>query len=61
MKVILSRMLLEIMENFIIYLKKGSAWYFKEVISFEIHMVDYKPFKGSSYIPLPNFIMRKKR
>ena len=38
----------------------GSGWYFKEVSSLEIHIVDYKPIKGSSYIPLPAFLMRKK-
>ena len=42
------------------YQKNGSGWYFKEVISFEIHIVDYKPIKGSSYIPLPEFLLRKK-
>ena len=38
----------------------GSGWYFEEVSSLEIHIVDYKPIKGSSYIPLPDFIMKKK-
>ena len=55
-KVILSQMLKEIIGNLINYQTKGTGWYFKEVISFEIHIVDYKPIKGSSYIPLPNFI-----
>ena len=59
-KVILSHMLIEIMEKLAIYLRNGSGWYFKEVISFEIHTVDYKPIKGSSHIPLPDFLMRKK-
>ena len=58
-KVILYQMLREIKEKLAIYIRNGSGWYFKEVISFEIHIVDYKPIKGSSYIPLPNFIMRK--
>ena len=58
-KVILSRMLREIIENLAIYQKNGSGRYFKEVISFEIHIVDYKPMKGSSFIPLPEF--KKKR
>ena len=53
-------MLREILIRLAVYQKKGSGWYFKEVISFDIHIVDYKPIKGSSYIPLPNFIMRKK-
>ena len=26
----------------------------------EIHTVDYKPMKGETYIPLPEFIMKKK-
>ena len=58
-KVILSRMLREIMEKLADYQRNGSGWYFKEVISLEIHIVDYKPIKGSSYIPLPDFLMRK--
>ena len=53
-------MLREILIRFAVYQKKGSGWYFKEVISLDIHIVDYKPIKGCSYIPLPNFIMRKK-
>ena len=60
-KVILSRMLREIMEKLTDYQRNGSGWYFKEVISFEIHTVDYKPIKGSSHIPLPDFLMKKKR
>ena len=59
-KVILSQMLREIMINLVDYQKNGSGWYFKEVISFEIHIVDYKPIKGSSYIKLPDFLLRKK-
>ena len=58
-KVILSRMLREIMINLSDYQKNGSGWYFKEVIRLEIHIVDYKPMKGSSFIPLPEFIKRK--
>lgn len=44
-KEILSRMIYEVL---------------KEVINLEIHTVDYKPMKGFSFIPLPDFIMRKK-
>ena len=39
--------------------EQDSGWRF-EVIRLEIHTVDYKPMKGESYIPLPDFIMRKK-
>ena len=37
----------------------GSGWYFKEVIRLEIHIIDYKPMKGGSYISLPDFIKKK--
>ena len=47
------------MEKLADYLRNGSGWYFKKVISFEIHTVDYKPIKGSSFISLPVFIKRK--
>ena len=59
-KVILSQMLSEILLRLAVYQKKGSGWYFKKVISLDIHIVEYKPMRGSSFIPLPNFIMRKK-
>ena len=42
------------------YQQTGSAWYFKEVYKLEIHTVEYNPTKGSSYIPLPDWISNKK-
>ena len=60
MKVSLSRMLREIMEKLADYQRNGSGWHFKDVISLEIHTADYKTLKGESYIPLPDFLMRKK-
>ena len=59
-KDILKEMIKEILNTLSIYLKNGSGWYFKEVIRLEVHIVEYKAMKGGSYIPLPNFIMRKK-
>ena len=59
-KDILKEMIKEILNILSTYQKKGTGWYFKEVIRLEIHIVEYKPMKGGSYIPLPNFIMRKK-
>ena len=53
-------MIKEILEKNSVFRMGGSGWYFEEVSSLEIHIVDYKPMKGSSYIPLPDFIMRKK-
>ena len=52
-------MIMEILGNIITYQKKGSGWYFKEVIRLEIHTVEYKPMKGGSYIPLPELIEKK--
>ena len=60
-KVILSKLIKEILERISMYQMGGSGWYFKEVTSLEIHIVDYKPIKGSSHIPLPDIIMRKKK
>ena len=59
-KDILSHMIKEILEKISIFQRNGSGWYFKEVSSLEIHIVDYKAIKASSYIPLPDFIMKKK-
>ena len=38
----------------------GSGWYFKNIDFLEIHTNEFKPIKGSSYIPLPDWLMRKK-
>ena len=53
-------MIKEILNNLSIYQKNGSGWYFKEVIRLEIHIVEYKPMKGGTYIPLPEFIQKQK-
>ena len=50
MKVILSLILREILVKLADYQKNGSGWYFKEVISFEIHIVDYKPILNLFFI-----------
>ena len=40
--------------------KNGIGWYFKEIVSLEIHTVEYNPMNGSSYIPLPDWISKKR-
>ena len=40
--------------------KKGSGWYFISVKKLEIHTSKFIPTKGSLYLPLPDFISRKK-
>ena len=53
-------MICGILNKISIYQKKnGSGWYFKEVLNLEIHTVDFKPMKGSSYIPLSDFVRNK--
>ena len=59
-KEILTRVIRSIIEKIAIYQKNGSGWYFREIIHLEIHTADYNPMRGSSYIPLPDWIMRKK-
>ena len=56
---IINHMIEDILEKIDNFQMNGSGWYFKEVKRLEIHTVEYKPMKGSSYIPLPNFIMSK--
>ena len=50
----------KIIEDLEIFQKNGSGWYFKEVVQLEIHTVEFNPTKGSSYIPLPDWITNKK-
>ena len=50
----------KIIEGIISYEINGSSWYFKEINKLEIHTNEFKPMRGSSYIPLPDWIMRKK-
>ena len=59
-KEILKNVILTINGTINFYQQNGSGWYFKEIIHLEIHTVNYSPMKGSSYIPLPDWIMRKK-
>ena len=59
-KDMLGKIIRNITEKISIYQQNGSGWNFKEVIELEIHTVEYKPLRGSSYIPLPDWIMRKK-
>ena len=58
-KIILKDIISELLIGLANYQEKGSGWYFKEIIELEIHLVDYKPMKGGSYIKLPEFIKNK--
>ena len=50
----------KIIEDFDNFHAKGSGWHFNEVVQLEIHTVEYNPAKGSTYIPLPDWITNKK-
>ena len=50
----------EIMINIDNFQKNGTGWKMKEIVKLEINTTDFKPMRGSSYIPLPDWIMRKK-
>ena len=50
----------KILEGISNYQNNGSDWYFKKIHQLEIHTNEFKPMRGSSYIPLPDWIMRKK-
>ena len=59
-KEILTEVIFTILEKISIYQQNGSGWYFKRVIHLEIHTADYNPMRGSFYIPLPDWIIRKR-
>ena len=50
----------DIIQKLNIYQLNGSGWYFKEVLYLEIHTYQFNPVKASYFIPLPDWIMRKK-
>ena len=37
----------------------GSGWCFHSVVQLELHIVDYQPLRGGSYIDLPQYIKNK--
>ena len=53
-------MIARILENIANFQGRGSNWQFVVINQLEIHLVDYLPLNGSSYIPLPNQITAKK-
>ena len=50
----------QILEFFDTFQNNGSGWVFKSLISLEIDTGKYKPFSGSSYIPLPEYLAKKR-
>ena len=59
-KKILKSMIEEVLENMAKFQRRGSNWRFGEILKLELHLVDFVPLKGNSWIPLPEWIKRKK-
>ena len=50
----------KMLESMATFQMRGSNWRFRRVLKLEINIVEYKPLKGSSYIPLPDNLAAKK-
>ena len=57
---LLDKMIARIGEVLANFQQSGSNWVFVKVNQLQIHMADWKPISGSSYIPLPARIKNKK-
>ena len=56
---LLDKMIARIGEVLANFQQSGSNWVFQRVNQLEIHMADWKPIRGSSFIPLPAKIKNK--
>ena len=52
-------MIARIAENIANFQRRGSNWQFVSINRLEIHLGDWKPLGGSSFIPLPKKIRNK--
>ena len=59
-KKLLNSMIEEVLENMAKFQRRGSNWRFEEILKLEPHLVEFVPLKGNSWIPLPEWIKRKK-
>ena len=49
----------EVNEKFENFNKGESGWMFGKILSLEIHLVEWKPLEGSSWVPLPDILKNK--
>ena len=54
------RMVAKMLEAFATYLKNGSGWMLKKVVRLDITLSRLRPFRGSSHIPFPKRILKRK-
>ncbi|VDI81882.1 Hypothetical predicted protein [Mytilus galloprovincialis] len=60
LKLEISFMMEKVKENMTKYMREGSGWTFGSVDRLKIHMNQFSPLKGSSYIPTPSALAKKK-
>ncbi|CAG2239741.1 unnamed protein product [Mytilus edulis] len=53
-------MIAKIKESMANYMRKGSGWVFDHIEQLKIYLNNFKPLAGSSYIPLPSELARRK-
>ena len=56
----LQELIKKMYSSFLEYQRQGSNWSLDKILKIQIHLVRYKPIKGSSYIPLPIKLRSKK-
>ena len=49
-----------VLESLAKFQRQGSNWRFHSVLSLDLHTLKYEPLGGSSYIPLPAFLVANK-
>ena len=59
-KKLLNSMIEEVLENMAKFQRRESGWRFEEILKLELHLVEFAPWKGNSWIPLPEKIIKKK-
>jgi len=50
----------QVLEDLAKFQMNGSGWIFHSIAALDIHTVGYEPLSGSSWVPLPKFLARKK-
>jgi len=50
----------QVLEELAKFQMNGSGWTFHSIVALDIHTIGYKPFNGSSWVPLPKKSANKK-
>ncbi|PFX22887.1 hypothetical protein AWC38_SpisGene12595 [Stylophora pistillata] len=57
---IYNRSIVKMMENMAKFTRNGSGWTVDSIAGLDLHTIEYKPLKGSSYIKLDSCLAKKK-